>query len=157
MTTAFWKRQAASRKLRKTKPHIGCFAQSIRRQNRPMDLVIQNGVLRLAVNSFGAQMMALTSASGVSYLWSGDERYWKDRAINPFPYVARLYKGCYRLGERVYSLPIHGLAMYNEFIVERRDQAFVTFLLESSEQTMEAYPFRFNSGSATDWTGILWP
>lgn len=52
-------------------------------------LHISNQHLSVTIDSFGAQLMSVQDAEGIEYFWQGDERFWKDRALTIFPYVAR--------------------------------------------------------------------
>ena len=52
--------------------------------------VILNSFLTVSVSDYGAELQSIQGANGTEYLWQGDPTYWKDRAINLFPYVARL-------------------------------------------------------------------
>ena len=105
---------------------------------------ISNQFLSVCVDSFGAQLMSIKDAKGTEYLWQGDEKYWKDRALTIFPYVARLNGGKYLLEGREYSMPIHGLAPYRDFriIAEKADK--ITLELSYDEETLAAYPYRFS-------------
>ena len=71
---------------------------------------IQNESLSVTVNELGAQLWSIRAADGVEYLWQGDARYWADRALTIFPYVARLWQGQYMLDGQTYRMPIHGFA-----------------------------------------------
>ena len=48
--------------------------------------ILENDVLRVAIDDHGAQLMSiLGKKDNTEYLWQGDARYWKDRAIMLFP------------------------------------------------------------------------
>lgn len=51
---------------------------------------IHNEALTVTVSELGAELQSIRSADGTEVLWQGDENYWSDRALNLFPYVARL-------------------------------------------------------------------
>jgi len=104
---------------------------------------IQNTFLRIAVSDRGAELMSIRSAAGTEYLWQGDVRYWSDRALNIFPYVARLTDGCYTYRGKTYQLPIHGFAPTAPFTVTEQLPDSITFTLESSPEYYEMYPFLF--------------
>ena len=103
---------------------------------------IENSRLRVAADTLGAQLMSIRSA-GLEYLWQADPAYWKDRAPNIFPYVARLTDGRYTYRGRSYSLPIHGFAPRSDFELDSRGSESMVFRLESGGHTLEMYPFRF--------------
>ena len=51
---------------------------------------ITNGCLCAEISSFGAEIQSVLNENGTEYIWQGDPVYWKDRAINLFPYIGRL-------------------------------------------------------------------
>ena len=92
---------------------------------------IQNKALTTQVSTLGAQLMSLCGADSTQYLWQGDPRYWPDRSLTIFPYVARLTQGSYRYQGKLYHMPIHGFAPTAEFSVAEQTDAAITFVLES--------------------------
>lgn len=104
---------------------------------------IQNGCMTALIDSLGAQLMSLQCAQGVEYLWQGDPKYWSDRALTIFPYVARLTQGCYRYQGQLYHMPIHGFAPTAQFRVAQQTDSAITFTLESCPEFYQQYPFRF--------------
>lgn len=104
---------------------------------------IENECLRVSVHALGAQLWSIQTPDGAEYLWQGDPAYWGDRAINLFPYVARLWQGVYTLDGETYAMPIHGFAPQSLFALEARTDTSLTFALESSEATYAMYPRRF--------------
>ncbi|MDD5863783.1 MAG: aldose 1-epimerase family protein [Firmicutes bacterium] len=104
---------------------------------------IRSGCMQADIASTGAQLMSLRRADGTEYLWQGDPKYWPDRSLTIFPYVARLTEGCYRYQGQLYRMPIHGFAPTAEFAVAEQTEASVTFLLESCPAFYAQYPFRF--------------
>ena len=77
-----------------------------------MEYTIQNQELSVTVSDFGAELRSIRSKDGTEYLWQGDPTFWKDRAPNIFPYVARLTEGKYSLKGREYQMKIHGFVKY---------------------------------------------
>lgn len=104
---------------------------------------IHNNHLRVEISSAGAELRSIRGCDGTEYLWQGDPRYWEDRAPNIFPYVARLTNGCCTYQGKTYHLPIHGFAPTAEYSVDALSESSVTFLLESTPELLEMYPFRF--------------
>ena len=105
--------------------------------------VIENGILRVEADEEGAQLWSIRDSGGAEYLWQGDPAYWSDRALNLFPYVARLYGGCYEMDGRRYRLPIHGFAPKSVFSLAAKTESRMTFELCDSEETRAQYPRRF--------------
>lgn len=108
-----------------------------------MNHTIQNPHLRITVAQHGAQLQSVKGADGTEYLWQGDSKYWCDRAINIFPYVARLTDGCYCMDGKRYSMRIHGFAPYQDFALTRKTEDTMVFSLEDNEQTLACYPRKF--------------
>lgn len=104
---------------------------------------IDNGSLSARIDTWGAQLISVRSASGAEYRWQRDERYWSDCSPLLFPYIARLYGGGYTLNGRKYEMDIHGFASHCEFAAEDVSSDCVTMTLKESETTLARYPFRF--------------
>ena len=104
---------------------------------------IQNELLTVTIDSLGAQLQSILGANGTEYLWQGDSRYWSDRAINIFPYVARLTKGQYTYRGKTYEMPIHGFGPTAEYAVAAQAKNAITFFIEDNDAFLAMYPFRF--------------
>ena len=109
-----------------------------------MQVDIQNNLIKLSVDTLGAQMMELADKDGTQYLWQGDPKYWADRAPNLFPFIGRLTDNSYRYHGQVYSMGIHGFAASQEFSVELHTQTKLILRLDSNEETRRQYPFAFS-------------
>jgi galactose mutarotase-like enzyme len=77
------------------------------------------------------------------YLWQGDPAYWKGRAYNLFPIIGRMFNNIYTHKGQNYTIRAHGVARYNEFILEERSATKLVFLLKDNEETFKEYPFHF--------------
>ncbi|MBQ4265050.1 MAG: aldose 1-epimerase family protein [Clostridia bacterium] len=108
-----------------------------------MQHTIQNEFLTVSADELGAQLMSIRAADGTEYLWQGNPAYWSDRALNLFPYVARLWRGEYELDGRRYRLPIHGFAPTSCFALADQCETSMTFELCDSAQTRAQYPRAF--------------
>ena len=104
---------------------------------------ICNEQLTVTASSLGAELMSIRGANGTEYLWQGDRKYWKDRALNIFPYVARLTNGQYEMDGQRYSMPIHGLAPTKEFTLTENTGTRMVFTFASDEASMASYPRAF--------------
>lgn len=107
-----------------------------------MLITIKNEHLSLTVDTLGAQMMHL-HMNGTEYLWQGDPQYWDERAPHLFPFIGRLTDGCYRLGDTVYPMTIHGFASVSPFSVVGNQEDSLTLEMTDSQETQRQYPFRF--------------
>lgn len=109
-----------------------------------MIYTIENELLKVDVNSKGAQLFSLYSKkSQTEYLWQGDPAYWKDRAHNLFPFIGRMYEGVFTYDGKEYTSRAHGLARYFEFELESQTNDTLVFLLKDNEETHKEYPFSF--------------
>ena len=104
---------------------------------------IQNEFLTVSAKESGAELQSILGADGTEYLWQGDARYWSDRALNIFPYVARLNEGKYYLDGELHSMAIHGIAPYRRFTLTENDGTRMVFALRSDEKTLAEYPRNF--------------
>ena len=108
-----------------------------------MTHTIQNDFLTVIAAEAGAQLQSILGADGTEYLWQGDSRYWSDRALNLFPYVARLTDGKYYLDGECHQMAIHGIAPYRNFRLVSNDGQQMILELESDEATFAQYPRHF--------------
>ncbi len=105
---------------------------------------IQNKFLTVTAAEKGAELQSILGADGTEYLWQGDSRYWCDRALNLFPFVARLTDGKYYLDGELHEMSIHGLAPYRNFtLVENSGQKMILQLYDDCE-TQTQYPRHFS-------------
>lgn len=111
---------------------------------------IGNGFLTVSVREKGAELQSILDSDGTEYLWQGDPRYWADRALNIFPYVARLTHGRYELDGQQYAMDIHGLAPYLPFTLAEKTDSTMVLRLQADEKTLHHYPraFVFSIGYA---------
>lgn len=108
-----------------------------------MDYLIQNDHLKVRIASLGAELQSIATTSGTEYLWQGDPLTWPDKAINIFPYVARLTDGKYRYQDKEYQMPIHGFLSGTELEVSHQTDSLITFTLLANDATKNCYPFTF--------------
>jgi len=106
-------------------------------------LTIRNEFLTVTAAQEGAQLQSILGRDGTQYLWQGDSAYWPDRALNLFPYVARLTEGRYSLDGKLHHMDIHGIAPYRPFRGTQTGETAMVFELTSDEQTRAVYPREF--------------
>ncbi len=104
---------------------------------------IRNENLTVTAEEKGAQLRSISGADGTEYLWQGDSRYWSDRALNIFPYVARLNGGCYYLDGELHRMAIHGIAPYRDFRLVSNDGRRMVLELQADAETYAQYPRNF--------------
>lgn len=107
---------------------------------------IKNSFITVAVNEIGAELFSIRK-NGVEYLWQGDEKYWSDRALTIFPYVARLFGGEYTTRGATcaekYKMDIHGFAPKSVFSAEKVSENKLFMTLSANEETKKQYPWEF--------------
>lgn len=108
-----------------------------------MIYTLENDRLKVQVNSRGGELWSVQTKDGHEYLWQGDAAYWQDRALNLFPYIARLTEGKYTLDGKTYEMPIHGFVNFSEPEAEEATEKRLVLKLSDSEETRKMYPFAF--------------
>lgn len=104
---------------------------------------ISNEFLTVTVRALGAELQSILGTDGTEYLWQGDPKYWGDRALNIFPYVARLTDGSYYLDGKLQKMKIHGFASAEEFRVAEKTENKLVLELTDNEATYAQYPRHF--------------
>lgn len=105
---------------------------------------IKNEYLTIAISERGAELMSVSDMDRTEYIWQGGPAHWTGRALNIFPYVARLNAGKYRIDGKEYSLPIHGFAPYMTFIAMKKTDTEIEMELTEDADTLKMYPRRFS-------------
>lgn len=109
-----------------------------------MDIKLENDLLEVTINSFGAELSSITGKeTGTQYLWDADEKFWKRSAPVLFPFVGSLKDKKYTVDGKDYPMGQHGFARDMEFSVvsETNDEAW--FELRSNDDTLAKFPFEF--------------
>lgn len=119
------------------------FSGLLAERKKSMNYSIKNEYLSVTVSDAGAELQSVKSADGTEYLWQGDPAFWKDRAPNLFPYIARLTEGKYTAEGREYHMKIHGFMKYMTLQAETHTQDSITFRFDSNEETKKQYPYDF--------------
>lgn len=104
---------------------------------------LKNDVLTIDINDKGAQLWSIRTADGTEYLWQGDPKYWKERALNLFPQIGLCTNGIYTLKGKTYKMDAHGFVKDTVLQVSRPTDNVLVFSCEDTEDTMEIYPFHF--------------
>lgn len=108
------------------------------------EYVISSEFIKVKVTSFGAELKSLIDLeSDREYLWQADPAWWPRSAPHLFPIVGKLKDDQYRIGQKNYGLPQHGLARDLDFetVETRKDE--VTFRLGYNDDTLKFYPYKF--------------
>ena len=107
-------------------------------------MIIENDRIIAVIDLHGAELTSLKKKdSGEELIWTADKEYWNRHAPMLFPIVGKVWNGQYRVGDRIYNLPQHGFARDLNFTVLCQDTDSVVLALESNEDTLKVYPYKF--------------
>jgi len=105
---------------------------------------IANRHLKVDVSAQGAEMQALTSADGRSWLWDGDAAWWSGRSPILFPMVGKSPDDRFTVDGKRYELPQHGFARRSLFTLAASSDVMCRHELMETEATRAVYPFVFS-------------
>ena len=103
---------------------------------------LKNEVLTVTVSDHGAELQSIRKGE-TEYLWQGDPAYWGRRSPVLFPIVGSVWEKRYRVDGKEYELGQHGFARDMDFTLVSASDTEVRYRLESDEETLKKYPFRF--------------
>ena len=106
-------------------------------------MLLRNDCLTVEIDALGAELRSIRTPDGTEYLWQGHPDFWKSRAINIFPFVARLWGGTYTYRGRTYALGNHGFVRHTVLEERQQSETAGSFVMEDDAQTRAVYPFRF--------------
>lgn len=104
---------------------------------------IDNGRLKLSVDSYGAEIKSLVSNDGTEYIWQGSPDSWKESSPVLFPFIGRLTDNSYRYKGKVYPMTIHGFAKLSEFALVEQSDTVLAFELRTNPKIKDQYPLDF--------------
>lgn len=109
----------------------------------PSSIRIGNQDLAVEVSSLGAEMQALTTSDGRSWLWTGDAAFWTGRSPILFPIVGKAPDDKIAIDGTIYPMAQHGFARRSEFALAASTATMCRYELIASEATRAVYPFDF--------------
>ncbi|MGK6315292.1 aldose 1-epimerase family protein [Neorhizobium sp. DT-125] len=104
---------------------------------------IANRHLTVDVSPLGAEMQALTTADGRSFLWNGDAAFWTGRSPVLFPMVGKAPENRITVEGKSYEMAQHGFARRTEFSLAASTGTLCRYELAASDATRAVYPFEF--------------
>ena len=107
------------------------------------DIEIGNEQLRVRVSPLGAEMQALETSDGASWLWTGDAAFWTGRAPVLFPMVGRAPDDHISVDGQRYGMAQHGFARRSSFTLVSREAQACCFALQADGASRAVYPFDF--------------
>lgn len=109
-----------------------------------MRYILENEVLRVEIDSFGAELKSVQRKSdNQEYMWQGDPKYWGRTSPVLFPFVGAPKDKEYRYEGKTYAMGQHGFARDMEFTLEEQGTERIWFAMTSTEETYAKYPFTF--------------
>lgn len=107
-------------------------------------MLLENARLRVEIAELGAELMSVyDKKNDTELLFNGDPAYWKRRAPILFPNVGKTYGNVMRINGKSYPTCQHGFARDSVFELEESHAGHAVYLLKSSAETYEKYPFNF--------------
>jgi len=104
---------------------------------------ISNSHLTAQINHFGAELFSLKNRENKEYIWEGNPAFWGKHSPILFPIVGTLKNNSYYYNGVEYHLPRHGFARDMEFDLIDKKEDYAIFGIQSSEKTLETYPYEF--------------
>lgn len=106
---------------------------------------LENELLSIGVKSIGAELCSIVNNfTGKEYIWQGDPAFWASHAPILFPIIGALKDNTYFFEGKEYQLPKHGFFRNSEAVVlKRQGKDHLVFSLKFYEETLKAYPFKF--------------
>lgn len=109
-----------------------------------MEYKLSDSELTVKVDSFGAELKSIrNNQNSKEYMWSGNKKYWGKTSPVLFPFVGAQKDGVYRYNGKEYPMTRHGFARDMEFQVKEQEKSYIIFVLHSTGETLEKYPFQF--------------
>lgn len=105
-------------------------------------ITLSNSTLSIGIAEHGAELQSIRK-NGREYLWQGDAKFWGRRSPVLFPFVGRVWDNVYRHEGKTYDMGQHGFARDMDFTLLEKTDSEVTFVLESTPETLAKYPFAF--------------
>lgn len=115
---------------------------------------IKNNHLAIRVDEHGAELCSLVRLSDQrELLWQADPQYWQGQSPILFPTVGSSYEQTIRHKGVAYPMPKHGLVKDRDFVLSNRTADSLTFSIESDDEMLRHYPFRFRLSITYRLTG----
>jgi galactose mutarotase-like enzyme len=104
---------------------------------------ISNSILKASIKHAGAELFSLKDTQENEYIWEGNPDFWGKHSPVLFPIVGTLKNNAYTINGKEYHLPRHGFARDMDFELIEKIENKAVFSLQSSEETLQKYPFEF--------------
>jgi galactose mutarotase-like enzyme len=105
-------------------------------------ITLKNDQMQVGISTYGAELKSIV-CNGVEYMWNSDPSVWDRCAPMCFPICSNLKNNKFTFEGKEYTLEKHGYANSADFEVEKFDDASVTLLHRSNDETLKKYPFEY--------------
>ena len=105
-------------------------------------ITIFNEYLTATFSELGAELKSL-KCEGKEYIWNGDPAFWSGSSPILFPICSGLKDDEFIFEGKTYSMPKHGFAKGETFVVDEIKNDRVVFLLSSKNCPKDNYPFEY--------------
>lgn len=107
-------------------------------------ITIENEYVSASFNEVGAELCSLINRkTKVEHMWRADPQFWGRSAPILFPCVGESNNGEISVGGNSYKISRHGFVRTMAFEVVEQKEDRVVFFIQSNEETMAMYPFKF--------------
>ncbi|WP_297132954.1 aldose 1-epimerase family protein [Terrisporobacter sp.] len=106
--------------------------------------ILENSDLIIESKNSGAELTRIYSKKyNKEILWNGDPSFWGRYSPILFPIVGRLKDNETYIENKLYNMSQHGFARDMEFEVIDETDSFITYKLQSNEESKKLYPYAF--------------
>lgn len=120
---------------------------------------LSNGIISICVKEHGAELSSIRY-NGREYLWQADQEFWKRHSPVLFPIVGNVWQKQFSSHGKTYPMGQHGFARDMDFTLLSKTEDQIWYCLESTEQTLEKYPYAFRLEIGYQITGksvkVMW-
>lgn len=107
-----------------------------------MEHTLSKKSVSIAVWEQGAELRSL-KYKGEEFMWNADPNFWGKTSPVLFPFIGGLKDDQYTFLGKTYPGKKHGFARDHKFQMVRRSHDTLSFVLKSSPETLQHYPFEF--------------
>ena len=105
---------------------------------------LENELLCVEMVEHGAELTRIyNKKTGAEILWNADPKFWKRHSPVLFPNVGKTWHNVVNIKGEQYPTSQHGFARDNDFKCIHAGKNEVKFLLASTEEMKEVYPYDF--------------
>ena len=105
---------------------------------------LENEILYVEMVEHGAELTRIyNKKTGAEILWNADPKFWKRHSPVLFPNVGKTWHNVVKIQGEQYPTSQHGFARDHDFKCIYAGKEEVKFLLTSTDEMKEVYPFDF--------------